>query len=74
MRATLLTLGDRHAYVFARADNHLGDVEATSVTGVPMVPVTWRKMQCPATNTREARKVEKVEAGRGASETGAMQR
>lgn len=62
VRATVLSLGDRHAYFLSTADNHLGVVEATSVAGVAMVPINWREMQCPATNTREARKVAKVDA------------
>lgn len=61
VRAKLLSLGDRHSYFLTTADNALGVVEALSVAGMPMVPISWQEMQCPRTGTREFRKVAKVD-------------
>ncbi|GAB1604809.1 exosome complex component CSL4-like [Argonauta hians] len=46
---------------FRPGDNELGVVVATSEAGYPMVPISWKEMQCPHTLTKEKRKVAKVQ-------------
>lgn len=57
--AEVISLGDRHQYFLSTAKNELGVVYAKSRSGVPMIPVNWQEMQCPATKTKEFRKVAK---------------
>lgn len=57
--AQVISLGDRNAYFLTTAKNELGVIYAKSRAGVPMIPVNWHEMQCPATKTREFRKVAK---------------
>ncbi|RUS84573.1 hypothetical protein EGW08_007668, partial [Elysia chlorotica] len=59
--ARVMSLGDSQSYLLTTAENELGVVSALSESGVPMVPVTWCKMQCPKTLTEEFRKVAKVQ-------------
>ncbi|KAK3746937.1 hypothetical protein RRG08_030347 [Elysia crispata] len=59
--ARVMSLGDAQSYLLTTAENELGVVSALSESGVPMVPVTWCKMQCPKTLTEEFRKVAKVQ-------------
>lgn len=52
-----------HAYHLSTAENELGVVIATaegSPQGVSMVPTNWSEMQCPATLTKEPRKVARI--------------
>lgn len=57
--AQVISLGDRLAYFLSTAQNDLGVVYARSRAGVPMIPVNWHEMQCPATKAKEFRKVAK---------------
>lgn len=57
--AEVLSLGDRHSYFLTTAKNELGVIYAKSRSGVPMIPANWQEMECPATKTRELRKVAK---------------
>lgn len=57
--AEIISLGDRHHYFLSTAKNELGVIYAKSRAGVPMVPINWQEMQCPATKVREFRKVAK---------------
>lgn len=57
--AEVISLGDRHSYFLTTAKNELGVIHAKSRAGVPMVPINWQEMQCPATKTHEFRKVAK---------------
>ena len=57
-----------HTYSLTTAENELGVVIATarglstlsSRNTVDMVPISWSEMQCPATLTKEPRKVAKI--------------
>ncbi|XP_041368597.1 exosome complex component CSL4-like isoform X2 [Gigantopelta aegis] len=60
--AKVLSLGDAHSYLLSTAENELGVVVANSEAGVPMVPISWCKMQCPKTLQEEHRKVAKVQS------------
>lgn len=59
VRAEVISLGDRHSYFLSTAKNELGVIYARSRAGVSMIPINWQEMQCPATKTREFRKVAK---------------
>ncbi|XP_029658035.1 exosome complex component CSL4 [Octopus sinensis] len=59
--AKVLSLGDAHSYLLTTAENELGVVVATSEAGYPMVPISWKEMQCPHTLIKEKRKVAKVQ-------------
>jgi exosome complex component CSL4 len=61
VRAEVLSLGDARSYFLTTAKNDLGVVEARSVAGERMVPVSWQEMQCPKTRVVEKRKVAKVD-------------
>lgn len=60
VRAAVISLGDSKSYYLSTAKNELGVISATSVAGAPMVPVSWKEMQCTKTKMREMRKVAKV--------------
>ncbi|PXF49471.1 Exosome complex component CSL4 [Gracilariopsis chorda] len=57
--AEVISLGDRHSYFLSTAKNELGVIHAKSKAGVVMMPVNWQEMLCPATNSKEFRKVAK---------------
>lgn len=57
--AQVISLGDRHSYFLKTSENDLGVIYAKSSAGVPMVPISWQEMKCPATNAKEFRKVAK---------------
>ncbi|CAN8062688.1 unnamed protein product [Agarophyton chilense] len=57
--AEVISLGDRHSYFLSTAKNELGVIHAKSKAGVVMTPLNWKEMMCPATNTKELRKVAK---------------
>ena len=55
--ARILSLGDARRYFLSTAEAGLGVIYATSsVSGQPMIPVSWKEMECPETGTKEARK------------------
>lgn len=57
--AEVVSLGDRHSYFLSTAKNELGVIYARSKAGVPMLPLNWQEMVCPATKGKEFRKVAK---------------
>ncbi|KAI0563179.1 exosome component 1 Csl1 [Gracilaria domingensis] len=61
--AEVISLGDRHSYFLSTAKNELGVIHAKSKAGVVMTPLNWQEMLCPATNTKEFRKVAKESQG-----------
>ena len=55
--AKILSLGDTRRYFLTTAEAGLGVIHAVSSTsGQPMVPVSWKEMECPDTGLRETRK------------------
>lgn len=57
----ILSLGDSRRYLLTTAEPELGVVRAISaVSGKPMVPISWKEMQCPETKVKEPRKCAKV--------------
>ena len=61
VRAEVLSLGDSRSYFLTTARNELGVIEAKSLGGELMVPISWQEMQCPKTRVVEARKVAKID-------------
>jgi exosome complex component CSL4 len=59
VRAQVISLGDQANYYLSTASNALGVVMATSETGSPMYPVSWKEYIDPETGLSEARKVAK---------------
>ena len=60
--ARILSLGDLRRYFLSTAEPHLGVVHAVSSAKskkLPMVPVSWKEMQCPDTGVKESRKCAK---------------
>uniref|UniRef100_A0A7S1VC51 Exosome complex component CSL4 C-terminal domain-containing protein n=1 Tax=Grammatophora oceanica TaxID=210454 RepID=A0A7S1VC51_9STRA len=56
----ILGMGDARRYMLSTAEVELGVVRATSVSsGKPMVPISWKEMQCPETGVKESRKCAK---------------
>ena len=56
----VLSLGDARRYLLTTAEPELGVVRAKSATsGKPMVPVSWKEMECPETGMKEPRKCAK---------------
>ena len=56
----VLGLGDSRRYFLTTAEPELGVVRAVSkTTGVPMIPVSWKEMECPDTGVKELRKCAK---------------
>mmetsp|Transcript_10108 Transcript_10108/g.20881 ORF Transcript_10108/g.20881 Transcript_10108/m.20881 type:complete len:231 (-) Transcript_10108:206-898(-) len=55
----IMQLGDRR-YVLGTAEPALGVIRAFSKTSqAPMVPISWREMECPVTGEKELRKCAK---------------
>ena len=55
----ILSFGDRR-YLLGTAEPSLGVIQAHSITSkVPMIPITWKEMQCPITGEKETRKCAK---------------
>lgn len=55
--ARVLSLGDERRYFLSTAEPALGVIYAlSSVSGKPMLPVSWKEMECPETGSKEARK------------------
>lgn len=59
VRAQVISLGDQANYYLSTASNALGVVMATSETGSPMYPVSWKEYIDPETGISEPRKVAK---------------
>jgi exosome complex component CSL4 len=53
----VLSLGDSRRYYLSTAEPALGVIHAVSATsGKPMVPNSWKEMECPETGVKELRK------------------
>lgn len=59
VRAQVISLGDQANYYLSTASNALGVVMATSETGSPMYPASWKAYIDPETGLSEPRKVAK---------------
>ena len=58
--ARVLSLGDTRRYLLGTAEPQLGVLRAVSATsGKPMIPVSWKEMECPETGAKEPRKCAK---------------
>lgn len=58
--ARVLSLGDARRYLLGTAEPQLGVLRALSATsGRPMIPTSWKEMECPETGIREPRKCAK---------------
>ena len=58
--ARVVSLGDPRKYFLSTAEPALGVIFArSSVSGRPMMPLSWKEMECPDTGIREARKCAK---------------
>mmetsp|Transcript_2819 Transcript_2819/g.4753 ORF Transcript_2819/g.4753 Transcript_2819/m.4753 type:complete len:191 (+) Transcript_2819:274-846(+) len=60
VRAEVLSLGDARSYYLSTAKTDLGVIYAKSISGNPMVAISWQEMQCPSSLAKEFRKVAKV--------------
>lgn len=55
--ARVLSMGDARRYFLSTAEPALGVIFAvSSVSGKPMLPVSWKEMECPESGEKEARK------------------
>ncbi len=54
----LVSMGDARRYFLTTAETELGVIRAQR-KGVPMMPVSWKEMECPETGIRESRKCAK---------------
>jgi exosome complex RNA-binding protein Csl4 len=55
--ARIISLGDEYRYYLSTAEPALGVIHAESaVSGIPMLPVSWKEMECPETSVKEPRK------------------
>lgn len=59
IRAEIISMGDTRSFYLSTARNEYGVILAKSMSGSPMVPVSWNLMQCPTTKLKEYRKVAK---------------
>lgn len=58
--ARIISLGDSRRYFLTTAENELGVIRAVCAkSGINMVPISWKEMECPDTKTREPRKCAK---------------
>lgn len=65
----VVSLGDSRRYFLSTAETGLGVLRAkTALHGVPMIPVSWKEMECPVTGRREPRKVAKPISLKGRDE------
>jgi exosome complex component CSL4 len=55
----IVSLGDSRRYFLSTAETGLGVLRAKSMDGVPLIPISWKEMECPKTGVREPRKVAK---------------
>lgn len=58
-----ISLGTAHSYFLSTAQNQYGVIWAKSVSGEPMVPLSWETMQCPKSGMKEHRKVARITEG-----------
>ena len=63
VKAVVLSLGDARSYFLTTAEEGLGVVEAVSVAGGRMKPISWERMECEKTGMKEYRKVAKPPEG-----------
>jgi exosome complex component CSL4 len=63
----ILSVGDSRRYFLSTAETQLGVLRAFSRTcpGQPMIPISWKEMQCPETGVKEPRKCAKPGGGGG---------
>jgi len=54
----IISMGDARRYFLTTAETELGVIRAER-KGVPMIPVSWKEMECPETGVREPRKCAK---------------
>ena len=54
----VISMGDARRYFLTTAETELGVIRAER-NGVPMIPVSWKEMECPETGVREPRKCAK---------------
>jgi exosome complex component CSL4 len=55
--ARVLSLGDSRRYFLSTAEPSLGVIYAVCAqSGRPMIPVSWKEMECPETGVKELRK------------------
>ena len=58
--ARVLSLGDTRRYLLGTAEPQLGVLRALSATsGKPMIPVSYKEMECPESGVKEPRKCAK---------------
>lgn len=58
--ARVLSLGDLRRYILGTGEPQLGVLRAVSATsGRPMIPASWKEMECPVTGIKEPRKCAK---------------
>ncbi|CAB9507601.1 complex component CSL4 [Seminavis robusta] len=58
--AKILSIGDTRRYVMTTAEAELGVIHAVChSSGKPMIPCSWKEMECPDTNVKELRKCAK---------------
>ena len=54
----VISMGDARRYFLSTAETELGVVRAVR-HGIPMIPISWKEMECPKTGVREPRKCAK---------------
>lgn len=58
--ARILSLGDTRRFILGTAEPQLGVLRAMSASsGRPMIPISWKEMECPETGAKEPRKCAK---------------
>lgn len=58
--AKILSLGDSRRYFLSTAESSLGVIHAiSSISNKPMIPISWKEMECPVTGIKESRKCAK---------------
>jgi exosome complex component CSL4 len=69
----VISLGDSRRYFLSTAETELGVIRALSRNangngngngnnGIPMMPISWKEMECPETGVKEPRKCAKPAA------------
>ena len=54
----VISLGDPRRYFLSTAEAELGVIRAMR-NGIPMMPISWKEMECPETGAKEPRKCAK---------------
>jgi exosome complex component CSL4 len=58
--AKILSSGDSRKYILTTAESELGVIHALChSSGKPMIPCSWKEMECPETSVKEPRKCAK---------------